>query len=72
MMLIDKRMKNTTQFGKLKASEPFYYPAEGWYGMKLYSETFDGENAVDIQTGELARMHADEEVVVVNAQIEIL
>jgi len=30
-------MAKTTQFGELKASEPFYYPAEGWYGMKLYT-----------------------------------
>ena len=72
MELIDRRMTKTTQFGELKASEPFYFPAEGWYGMKLYAETSDGENAVDIQTGELARIHADEEVVVVKAQIEIL
>lgn len=72
MELIDRRMTKTTQFGELKASEPFYYPAEGWYGMKLYAETSEGSNAVDIQTGELARIYANEEVVAVNAQIEIL
>jgi len=72
MELIDRRMAKTTQFGELKASEPFYYPAEGWYGMKLYTETSDGDNAVDIQTGELARIYGDEEVVAVNARIEIL
>ncbi len=72
MELIDKRMTNTTLFSELKASEPFYYPAEGWYGMKLYSETYEGDNAVDLQTGELAKINKDEEVVVVSAQIEIL
>ena len=72
MELIDRRMTKTTRFGELKASEPFYYPAEGWYGMKLYGKTSEGSNAVDIQTGELARIYVNEEVVAVNAQIEIL
>ena len=72
MELIDRRMENTTQFSELKASEPFYYPDEGWYGIKLYAETSEGSNAVDIQTGELARIYENEEVVIVNARIEIL
>lgn len=72
MKLINRKITNITQFSELKAGEPFYFPAEDWYGMKLYLETFDGNNAVDIQTGELARILGDEEVVAVSAQIEIL
>lgn len=72
MKVVNKRNKNTKKFVELQAGEPFYFPEEEWYGIALYSTTDDGENAVDIESGELASMRDDFEVVPLNAQFVIL
>ena len=72
MKVIDNRTKSSVRFDELRAGEPFYYPEEGWYGIVLYSTTEDGENAVDIESGELASMFSDVEVIPLNAQFVIL
>ena len=71
MKIVDNRNKSTKRFDELRAGEPFYYPEEGWYGIVLYSTTSDGENAVDIESGELATMYGYNEVIPLNAQIVI-
>lgn len=71
MKVVDNRNKSTKRFDELRAGEPFYYPEEEWYGIKLYSDTSDGEDAVDIESGELARIYGYNEVVPLNAQFVI-
>ena len=71
MKVVNKKNKITKRFDALRAGEPFYYPEEEWYGIVLYSTTDDGENAVDIESGELACMRDNNEVVPLNAEFVI-
>lgn len=71
MELVINKWKNTKEFGELQSGEAFYFPGEDWYGMKLYSNSHDGDNAVDIATGELAQLLADDTVIPVKAKIII-
>lgn len=72
MYIADKRQKQTRNFVDLNAGQPFYYPEEGWYGMKLAVETEAGDNAVDIETGELAQLTRLDQVIEIRGQFEIL
>lgn len=72
MKIVDKRTTKTVDFRSLAAGEVFYFPTEEWYGLKLSNETQNGEDAVDIETGELAMLCARDQVVKLAAQLEIL
>ena len=71
MELVINKQKNAKEFCELKSGEAFYFPEEKWYGMKLYSETCDGDNAVDIATGELAGLREGDYVIPVKAKIVV-
>ena len=71
MRVVNKRNKSTKRFDTLRAGEPFYYPEEEWYGIVLYSTTDAGENAVDIESGELACMRDNNEVIPLNAEFVV-
>lgn len=72
MKIIDKRNAHTVDFRTIEAGQPFYYPDEEYYAIRLAEETTEGENAVDIGTGELAMMGDLAQVIPVNGHFEIL
>ena len=72
MRIVDKRKKYTVDFRCLSAGQVFYYPEEEWYGIRLATETDAGENAVDLSDGGLATIGELDQVIEVNAQLEIL
>lgn len=72
MRIADKRKEHTVDFRCLSAGQVFYYPDEEWYGMRLANETEAGENAVDLADGSLATIGELDQVIEVNAQLEIL
>ena len=72
MKIIDKRSAHTVDFRTIEAGQPFYYPTEEWYGIRLANEAITGDNAVDIGTGELAKLCDLDEVIPVNGHFEIL
>lgn len=71
MKVVNKSSKKTKRFDELRAGDPFYFPEEEWYGIVLYSTTDCGENAVDIESGELASMYGSNEVIPLDAQFVI-
>lgn len=72
MKIIDKRRESTVDFRCLSAGQVFYYPDEEWYGIRLANETDAGENAVDLADGGLAIIGELDQVIEINAQLEIL
>lgn len=72
MRIVDKRKERTVDFRCLSAGQVFYYPEEEWYGIRLVNETEAGENAVDLSDGGLAIIGELDQVIEVNAQLEIL
>ena len=72
MRIADKRKEHTVDFRCLSAGQVFYYPDEEWYGMRLANETEAGENAVDLADGSLATIGELDQVIEINAQLEIL
>lgn len=72
MRIVDKRKEQTVDFRCLGAGQVFYYPEEEWYGIRLADETDAGENAVDLSDGGLATIGELDQVIEVNAQLEIL
>ena len=72
MRIADKRKEHTVDFRCLSAGQVFYYPDEEWYGIRLADETEAGENAVDLADGSLATIGELDQVIEVNAQLEIL
>lgn len=71
MKIVDNRTVKTKRFDELKAGELFYFPEEDWYGIVLYNLTENRDNAVDIQTGELAYLYSGDQVVLLQAQLVI-
>ena len=72
MKIVDKHAEHTVDFRCLEAGQVFYYPLEEWYGIRLADETDAGENAVDLADGCLATIGELDQVIEVNAQLEIL
>lgn len=72
MRIADKRKEHSVDFRCLSAGQVFYYPEEEWYGMRLADETDAGENAVDLSDGVLASIGELDQVIEINAQLEIL
>lgn len=72
MRIVDKRKEITIDFRCLSAGQVFYYPDEEWYGIRLATEADAGENAVDLSDGSLATIEELDQVIEVNAQLEIL
>ena len=72
MRIADKRKEHTVDFRCLSAGQVFYYPDEEWYGIRLADETEAGENAVDLADGSLATIGELDQVIEINAQLEIL
>lgn len=72
MRIADKRKELTVDFRWLSEGQVFYYPEEEWYGIRLATETDAGENAVDLADGSLATIGELDQVIEVNAQLEIL
>ena len=72
MRIADKRKEHTVDFRCLSAGQVFYYPEEEWYGIRLADETEAGENAVDLADGCLAIIGELDQVIEINAQLEIL
>lgn len=54
MKIVNEQMNRDITFSDLSPGDVFFFPHEEWYGMRLDGETSEGENAVDLQTGELA------------------
>ena len=63
MKIVNEQMNQTACFSDLAPGTVFYFPREEWYGMRLDGETSVGENAVDLQTGELALLADWEQIV---------
>lgn len=72
MRIADKRKELTVDFRCLSEGQVFYYPEEEWYGIRLATDTDAGENAVDLADGSLATIGELDQVIEVNAQLEIL
>ena len=72
MRIADKRKEHTVDFRCLSAGQVFYYPEEEWYGIRLANDTDAGENAIDLADGILAIIGELDQVIEINAQLEIL
>lgn len=72
MKIIDKRRPQTVKFKTLEAGQPFSFPDEKWYGIRLANEINTGYNAVDIETGELADIDDNAEVILLKGQFEVV
>lgn len=72
MKIVDKRRPQTVEFRTLEAGQPFYFPGEKWYGIRLANDTDTGDNAVDIETGELADIDDYAEVILLKGQFEVV
>jgi hypothetical protein len=71
MRIVDKRKERTVDFRCLSKGQVFYYPDAEWYGIRI-EDTDGGENAVDLADGCLTIMSEFDQVIEVNAQLEIL
>lgn len=63
MKIVNEQMNQTACFSDLTPGTVFFFPPENWYGIRLDGETSDGENAVDLQTGELAILSTREQII---------
>jgi hypothetical protein len=63
MKIVNEKMNHTVDFSDLSPGTVFFFPLEKWYGMRLNGETSEGENAIDLQTGELAYLLYRDQVV---------
>ena len=72
MRIVDARKERTIDFKNLDFGTVFYMPDEEWYGMKLADTTDLGENAVDLSDGHLACMDDLDQVIELNAYLEIV
>lgn len=63
MMIVNEKMSHDVDFSDLSPGTVFFFPLEEWYGMRLADATSEGENAVDLQTGELAYLSDGDQVV---------
>lgn len=72
MRVVDKRQPLTVDFRNVSGGQPFYYPAEEWYGIKTAEETDEGYNAVDLNDGQFAIIGELEQVIEVKGQFEII
>lgn len=66
MMIVNEKMSNIIDFSDLSPGDVFFFPLEKWYGMRLDGATSEGENAIDLQTGELAYLLDGDQVVSLN------
>lgn len=66
MKIVNEQMNQTVCFSDLSPGAVFFFPSENWYGMRLDGGSRLGDNAVDLQTGELANMLEWEQVVPLN------
>jgi hypothetical protein len=62
MKIVDEKMDATVSFCDLSPGTVFFFPAEGWYGIP-FKEPPCSDNAVDLQTGELASLADWDQVV---------
>lgn len=63
MKIVNEQMNRDITFSDLSPGDVFFFPCEEWYGMRLDGETSEGENAVDLQTGELALLRDGDRVI---------
>jgi hypothetical protein len=63
MKIVNEKMSHDTAFIALSPGTVFFFPLERWYGMRLDGENHQGDNAVDLQTGELVRLGNGDRVV---------
>lgn len=63
MMIANEKMSHIVDFSDLSPGTVFFFPLEKWYGMRLADATSEGENAVDLQTDELAYLLDGDQVV---------
>jgi hypothetical protein len=63
MKIVNEQMNRTVDFSDLSPGTVFFFPLEEWYGMRLDGETSEGENAVDLRTGELANLSIRDQVI---------
>jgi hypothetical protein len=70
MTINDTRKPTTVTFGSLNAGQCFI-DEEGCYCMVLEEDACDECNAVDLESGKLYYFYADQEVVKVNARLEV-
>ena len=63
MKIVNEQMNHTADFSDLTPGTVFFFPLEEWYGMRLDSETSEGENAVDLRTGELAYLLDKDQII---------
>jgi hypothetical protein len=63
MKIVNEKMNQTACFSDLSPGAVFYFPREKWYGMRLDGATSEGDNAVDLQTGELANLPGWEQII---------
>ena len=58
MKIVNEQMNRTVDFSDLSPGDVFFFPR-----MRLDGETSEGENAVDLRTGELAILSTWEQVI---------
>ena len=63
MKIVNEKMSHIADFCDLTPGTAFFFPLEEWYGIRLDGETSTGDNAVDLQTGELAHLSSGDQVV---------
>jgi hypothetical protein len=64
MKIVNEKMNHDIAFMTLSPGDVFFFPLEGWYGMRLNDDNdHQDDNAVDLQTGELARLGNGDRVV---------
>lgn len=63
MKIVNEKMNHVVDFCDLSPGTVFFFPLEEWYGMRVDGETPAGDNAVDLQTGELAHLSNGDQVV---------
>ena len=70
MIINDTRKPTTVEFGSLTAGQCFV-DEDGAFCMVLQASPCDENNAVILEDGRLCYFYADEEVIKINARLEV-
>lgn len=71
MIVNDTRKPSTVEFGSLKAGQCFIDEDDKSYCMAFEANVCSDYNAVDLESGRLYYYYPDQEVVKVNARLEV-
>lgn len=71
MVINDTRKPATVEFGSLSAGQCFIDQVDGSYCMVFEADFGDDYNAIDLESGRLYYFYPDQEVIKINARLEV-